>query len=84
MFEVSRVDYSVLSHRIERAAADEFATILFHLVLFSAAQVELAMSIPVYSLILSSHLFFCLPLFYFFLFTVLCRIAFAKPEDLET
>ena len=40
---------------------DEFATIPFHFVLFSAALVELAKSIPVHSLILSSHLFFCLP-----------------------
>ena len=62
---------------------DEFATIPFHLVLFSAALVELAKSIPVHSLILSSHLFFCLPLF-LFPFTVPCRIVFAKSEDLET
>ena len=61
---------------------DEFATIPFHLDLFSAALVELAKSIPVHSLILSSHLFFCLPLF-LFPFTVPCRIVFAKPEDLE-
>ena len=60
-----------------------FATIPFHLDLFSAALVELAKSISVHSLILSSHLFFCLPLF-LFPFTVSCRIVFAKPEDLET
>ena len=66
-----------------RATTDEFATIPFHLDLFSAALVELAKSIPVHSLILSTHLFFCLPLF-LFLFTVPCRIVFAKPEDLET
>ena len=66
-----------------RGTTDEFTTIPFHLVLFSAALVELAKSIPVHSLILSSHLFFCLPLF-LFPFTVPCRIVFAKPEDLET
>ena len=66
-----------------RGTTDEFATIPFHLVLFSAALFELAKSIPVHSLILSSHLFFCLPLF-LFPFTVPCRIVFAKPEDLET
>ena len=66
-----------------RGTTDEFATIPFHLGLFSAALVELAKSIPVHSLILSSHLFFCLPLF-LFPFTVPCRIVFAKPEDLET
>ena len=55
-----------------RGTTDEFATIPFHLDLFSAALVELAKSIPVHSLILSSHLFFCLPLF-LFPFTVPCR-----------
>ena len=66
-----------------RGTTDEFTTIPFHLDLFSAALVELAKSIPVHSLILSSHLFFCLPLF-LFPFSVPCRIVFAKPEDLET
>ena len=64
-----------------RSTTDEFATIPFHLDSFSAALVELPKSIPVHSLILSSHLFFCLPLFPF---TVPCRIVFAKPEDLGT
>ena len=64
-------------------STDEFATTPFHFVLFSGALVELAKSIPVQSLILSSHLFFCLPLF-LFPFTEPCRIVFAKLEDLET
>ena len=81
--------YSILFYSIpltlggRRGTTDEFATIPFHLDLFSAALVELAKSIPVHSLILSSHLFFCLPLF-LLPFTVPCRIVFAKPEDLET
>ena len=66
-----------------RGTTDEFATIPFHFVLFSAAIVELAKSIPVHSLILSSYLFFCLTLF-LFPFTVPCRIVFAKPEDPKT
>ena len=61
--------YSILFYPItlegRRGTTDEFATIPFHLDLFSAALVELAKSIPVHSLILSSHLFFCLPLFRF-------------------
>ena len=65
-----------------RGTTDEFAIIPFHLDLFSAALVELANSIPVHSLILSSHLFFCLSLF-LFPFTVPCGTVFAKPEDLE-
>ena len=56
---------------------------LVHLVLFSAALVELAKSIPVHSLILYSHFFLCLALS-LFPFTVPCRIVFAKQEDLET
>ena len=66
-----------------RGSTDEFATIPVHLVLFSAALVELKKSIPIHSLIVSSHLFFCLPPL-LFPFTESCRIAFAKPEDLET
>ena len=46
-----------------RGTTDEFATIPFHLLLFSAALVERAKSIHVHSLILSSDHFFCLPLF---------------------
>ena len=79
--------YSILFYPItlegHRGTTDELATIPFHLDLFSAALVELAKSIPVHSLILSSHLFVCLPLF-LFPFTMPCRIVFAKPEDLET
>ena len=61
-----------------RGTTDEFATIPFHLDLFSAALVELAKSIPVHSLILSSHLFFCLPLFLFPFTGELGRINFAS------
>ena len=79
--------FSILFYPItlggRRGTTYEFATIPFHLDLFSASLVELAKSISVHSLILSSHLFFCLPLF-LFPFTVPCRIVFAKPEDLET
>ena len=87
--------YKVLPPRIEvdlvikgdghRATTDEFATIPFRLVLaalVSAALVELTNSIPIHSLILSSHLFLCLPLL--FPFPVPCRIVIAKPEDFET
>ena len=55
--------YSILFYPITLGGrwciTDEFATIPFHLDLFSAALVELAKSIPVHSLILSSHFFFC-------------------------
>ena len=76
--------YSILFYPItlRRGTTDEFATIPFHLVLFSAVLVELAKSIPVHSLILSSHLFFCLPLF-LFPFTVPCRIVFVDQKTLK-
>ena len=61
---------------------DDFTTIPFYVV-SSSALVELAKSIPVHSLTLSSHLFFCLP-YLLFPCTVPCRIVFAKPEDLGT
>ena len=79
--------FSILFYPItlkgRRGTIDEFATIPFHLDLFSTTLVELAKPIPVHSLILSSHLSFCLSLFVF-PFTVPCRIVFAKPEDIET
>ena len=79
--------YSILFYPItlagRRRTTDEFETILFHLVPFSAALVKLAKSIPVHSLILSPHLFL-LSASVFFPFIVPCRIVFAKPEDRET
>ena len=62
---------------------NDYATTPFHNIPSSAALAELAKSIPVHSLILSSHLVFCLPLL-LFPFTVPCSIVFAKAEDLET
>ena len=62
---------------------DDVTTTPFQFVQSMVALVELAKSIPVHSLILSSHLFFCLPLLRCS-FTVRCRIVFAKPEDFET
>ena len=65
-----------------RGTTDDVATISFHLCLSSAALRESPNPIPVHSLMLSSHLFFCLPLL-LAPFTVPCRIVFAMPEDLE-
>ena len=60
----------------------DVATIPFYPSLFSAALRESPNSIPAHSLMLSSHLFFCLPLL-IALFTVPCRNVFAMPEDIE-
>ena len=65
-----------------RGTIDDVATIPFHPSLSSAALRESPNPIPVHSLMLSSHLFFCLPLL-LAPFTVPCRIVFAMPEDLE-
>ena len=61
---------------------DDVATIPFHPSLSSAALRKSQIPIPAHSLMLSSHLFFCLPLL-LAPFTVPCRIVFAMPEDLE-
>ena len=63
-----------------QATTDDFATVPFHLILFSAALVEPAKSIPDHSVILSSNLFFCL--FFFFPFAVPCRVVFVKLKDI--
>ena len=65
-----------------RGSTDDVATIPFHPSLSSAALRESPNPIPVHSLMLSSYLFFCLPLL-LAPFTVLCRIVFAMPEALE-
>ena len=61
---------------------DDVATIPFHPSLSSAALRESPNPIPVHSLMLSSHLFFCLPVL-LAPFTVPCKIVFVMPEDLE-
>ena len=65
-----------------RGTTDDVATIPFHPSLSSAALRESPNPIPINSLILSSYLFFCLPLL-LAPFTVPCRIVFAMPEHLE-
>ena len=65
-----------------RGTTDDVATIVFHPFLSSAGRRESPNPIPVHSLMLSSNLFFCLPLL-LAPFTVPCRIIFAMPEDLE-
>ena len=63
-----------------RGTTDDVATIPFHPSLSSAALRESPNPIPVHSLMLSSHLFFCLPLL-LAPFTVPCRIVFAMPSE---
>ena len=56
---------------------DDFATTFLHFPLFSTALWDLANSRPVHSLMLSSHLFFCLPRL-LPLFTVSCKMVSAR------
>ena len=60
---------------------DDFVTIHFHLFLSSAVLAEPAKSIHLtQSLPISSSIYF----FFFFPFSVPCKLVFANPEDLET
>ena len=58
---------------------DDFATIFLHLSLFSTALWDLSNSRPVHSMILSFHLFLCLPCL-LPLFTVPCKMVWARPD----
>ena len=76
------ISYQSLNLGGRRGTTDDVATIPFHPSLSSAALRESPNPIPVHSLMLSSHLFFCPPRL-LAPFTVSCRIVFAMPEDLE-
>ena len=62
---------------------DDFATSFLHFSLFSTAPWDLANSRPVYSLMLSSHLFLCPPCL-LPPFTVPCKMVLARPDERET
>ena len=62
---------------------DDFTTSFLHFYLFSTALRDLAKSRPVYSLVLPSHLFLCLPCL-LPPFTVLCKMVLARHDERET
>ena len=62
---------------------DDFATSFLHFSLFSTALWDMANSRAVHSLMLSSHLFLCLPCL-LPPFTVPCRMFLARPDGRET
>ena len=62
---------------------DDFATSFLHVSLFSTALWDLANSRPVNPLMLSSHLFLCLPCL-LLPFTVTCKMVLAKPYERKT
>ena len=63
--------------------ADDFTTSFLHFPLFSTALWDLANSRPVHSLMLSSHLFLCLPCL-LPPFTVPCMMVLARPDERKT
>ena len=62
---------------------DNITTSFLHFSLFYTALWDLANSRPVHSLMLPSHLFFCLPCL-LLPFTVPCKMAFARLDERET
>ena len=62
---------------------DDFATSFLHFSLFSTALWDLPNSRPVYSLMLSSHLFLCQPCL-LPPFAVSCKMVLARPDERET
>ena len=62
---------------------DDFTTSFLHFFLFTTALWDLVNSTPVHSLMLSSHLFFCLP-HLLPPFTVPCKVVLARPDERET
>ena len=65
------------------STTDDFETSFLHSSLFSTALWDLANSRPVHFLMLSSHLFLCLPCL-LPLFTVPCKLDLAKSNERET
>ena len=62
---------------------DDFTTSFLHFPLFSTAVLDLVNSRPVQFLMLSSHLFLCLPCL-LPPFTVPCKMVLARPDERET
>ena len=72
-----------LDHKGQWGTTDDFTTSFLNISLFSTALWDLANSRPVYSLMLSSHLFFCLPCL-LPPFTVPCKMDPARSDEQET
>ena len=88
MREESREEKSESSHLFLNregcwGTTDDCATSFLHFPLFFNALWVLANSRPVHSLILSPHLFLCLPCL-LPPFTVPCKMVFARPDEWET
>ena len=91
---VARATPSIISHLIisshlslnregRRGITDDFATSFLHFSLFSTALWDLANSRPVHFLMLSFHLFLCLPCL-LSPFTVPYEVVLVRPDERET
>ena len=76
LYSLSIISSQSLNLEGRRGTTDDVATIPFNPFLSSVALRESPNTIPVHSLMLSSHLFFCLPLL-LAPFTVPCRIVWS-------
>ena len=72
-----------LNREGRRGTTDDFATSFLHFSLFSTALWDLPNSMPVNSLMLSSHLFLCPPCF-LPPFPAPCKMVLARPDERET
>ena len=72
-----------LNHEGRWGTADDFATGFLHFSLFSTALWDLPNSRPIHSLMLSFHLFLCLPCL-LPPFTVPCKMVLTRPNERET
>ena len=75
--------YLSLNHEGCWGTTDDFVASFLHFPLFSTALWDLPNSRPVHSLMLSSHLFLCLPCL-LPPFTVPCKVVLARPDEWET
>ena len=75
--------YQSLNREGRRGTTDDFATTFLHFSLFSTALWDLPNTGPVHSLMLSSHLFLCLP-YLLPPFTVPRKMVLARPDERET
>ena len=71
-----------LKHGGRWGTTDDFTASFLHFSQFSTALWDLANSLPAHSLMLSSHLFFCL--LFLSHFTVPCKMVLVRPDEWET
>ena len=81
--EVHNHHHQSLNREGRWGTTDNFTTSFLHFSLFSTALWDLANSKTVHSLMLSSHLFLCLPCL-LHPFTVPCKMVLARPDERET